>query len=298
MFVFRNSIGIFAIEDGSIKQEFLSGDLDKKEKELLDKGMKKADPREEKKALALISEKKYFDLLREKLIVLTKENISRSVSYDNLIIQGINNIDEMHKITNVLTKRLREWFGYYLPEVVHSIDDNEAFVEIILKNDKDQLHKKYNIIKSMGGEFSKDDFNIMMNVAERIKSLYVLREDIVEYLETIMKKHSPNLLAVAGATIGAKLIDQAGSLERLSAMPSSTVQLLGAEKALFRHLKTGSKPPKYGYIINHQFISKSKSKGKAARMLADKISLAVKIDHFKGEFIGDKIKKELEKKVI
>jgi len=94
----------------------------------------------------------------------------------------------------------------------------------------------------------------------------------------------------------AKLIALAGNLKKLVEFPSSTIQLLGAEKALFRHMRTGAKAPKHGIIHEHPIVSKAKEKGKAARAVADKISLAVKVDYFKGKFIGDKLRKELEEK--
>jgi nucleolar protein 56 len=81
-------------------------------------------------------------------------------------------------------------------------------------------------------------------------------------------------------------------------MPASTLQILGAEKALFRHIKSGARPPKHGLIHEHQFLQNAKKNeiGKKSRALADKLSIAVKVDFFKGEFIGKKLKKELEEK--
>ncbi len=113
-----------------------------------------------------------------------------------------------------------------------------------------------------------------------------------------MKDYCPNITVVAGVMVGAKLIALAGDLKRLILFPSSTVQLLGAEKALFRHMKTGARVPKHGIIHEHALVAKAskENKGKAARALADKISMAAKIDYFKGEFIGDKLKKKLEER--
>ena len=108
------------------------------------------------------------------------------------------------------------------------------------------------------------------------------------------------MTAITGVSIGAKLLEHAGSLKRLAEMPASTIQLLGAEKALFRHIKNKKNLcPKYGLLHEHPFItqSKKKSHGKIARALADKIAIAVKVDYFKGKFIGDKLRKELEKKI-
>ena len=114
-----------------------------------------------------------------------------------------------------------------------------------------------------------------------------------------MKENFPNLRAVAGAQIGAKLIAIAGDSKRLARMPSSTVQVLGAEKALFRHLKEGTKSPKYGVILKHTFIQSTpqRLRGKVARSLAAKISLAIKTDIYSKEFVGEKLRKDLEMKV-
>jgi nucleolar protein 56 len=113
-----------------------------------------------------------------------------------------------------------------------------------------------------------------------------------------MEKVCPNMLVITGSLIGAKLMDQAGGLKNLMEFPASTIQLLGAEKALFRHMKTGAKSPKFGFLHEHPLISQNPKQiqGKIARTLADKICLAVKVDYFKGEFIGDKLLKKIEDK--
>jgi nucleolar protein 56 len=113
-----------------------------------------------------------------------------------------------------------------------------------------------------------------------------------------MEAYCKNLKTVAGISIGAKLIEHAGSLRRLVMLPSSTIQILGAEKALFRHIKTGARPPKYGLIFEHKFVQAGKKpdQGKRARALADKISISVRLDYFHGEFMGDKMNAQLEEK--
>ena len=111
-----------------------------------------------------------------------------------------------------------------------------------------------------------------------------------------MKKYCPNVLELAGVTIGAQLLELAKSLRRMAFLPASTIQLLGAEKALFRHLKTGSRSPKYGVIFQHPLIQNTKrsKRGKKARQLADKLSICAKLDFFKGEFLAKEYRKELE----
>jgi nucleolar protein 56 len=102
-----------------------------------------------------------------------------------------------------------------------------------------------------------------------------------------------------GPTLGAKLIRYTGGLGRLTVVPSGTIQLLGAEKALFRHLKEKADPPKYGVIFQHPMINQAKwwHRGKIARTFASKISIAARIDYYGGEFIADTLEKQMEKRV-
>lgn len=223
----------------------------------------------------------------------TKRRVKESVSFDNFIVQAINNIDEINRVCNTLVKRLREWYELYNPEFSRNVEDHGMFVGLIVAG-KDKKEKD-----SMGADLSKEDLKPILKLAEDIDSLYKFRKEQEGYLEELMKKNCPNITAVAGALIGARLIALAGDLKRLVEFPASTVQLLGAEKALFRHMRNKkSLPPKYGVIVQHPLIAKvgKRDKGKAARALADKISLAAKIDYFKGEFIGDKLKKGLEER--
>jgi nucleolar protein 56 len=150
----------------------------------------------------------------------------------------------------------------------------------------------------MGFHLEKKDLEPILSLASIISDLSREAELLEDYLEKTMRAYCPNLTTLAGSLIGAKLLSEAGSLKRLAMMRSSTIQLLGAEKALFRHIRTGAKPPKYGYLLQHQLVQKAKrqDRGKAARALADKIFIAVRMDYFKGEFLGDKLLKELELK--
>jgi nucleolar protein 56 len=231
-----------------------------------------------------------FKELRQKNIELTKQAVKEAVSKDLLIVQTVNSIEELTTITNMLVNRVREWYGYYNPEFIKATDSNEEIVQNIAKASKSK--------DSMGADIEKQDLKTIIDLAKQINSLYALKEELTKYLEKAMKTVCPNLQAVADSFIGAKLLSLAGSLKGLSEMTSSTVQLLGAEKALFRHLHGQGKSPKHGILINHELVlqAKYKEKGKVARALADKIAIASKVDYFKGEFIGAKLRTDLEKR--
>ena len=228
-------------------------------------------------------------------MLLVKKMIADSVSSDTFMIQSINSIEELDKVCNTLTKRIREWYGYYFPEMNYLIQDNEEFIRKVIEKSKESFMAEKDIKISMGPELSQKDIDAIIDFARQVSALYSQRERIMKYLEDVMKSYCPNILALTGAMIAAKLLEKAGSLRQLSRLPSSTIQLLGAEQALFRHLRNKRiRPPKHGFILSHPLVGQAKNKGQAARMLAAKISIASKIDYFKGEFLGDKLLREVE----
>ena len=210
--------------------------------------------------------------LRELNIRLTKESLKKETSRDVLIIQAIHTTDELIKIINILVANLRERYGYYAPRISRTEDINGLFEAV-----------NGEIKEDIGIEMNPEDLYSVKELADSVKVLIRLEESQEKYIHELTMKICPNLDAAATALIAARLIDRAGSLKHLAEMPSSTIQVLGAEKALFRHLKTGSKAPKFGIIFAHPNISQAKpdQKGKTARKLAAEISKAAKIDFFR-----------------
>jgi len=249
--------------------------------------------------LLFFKNKKYYSQFYNKNLKITKNAIKESVNNDALIIQTINSTEDVDKTINLLTKRLREWYSLYNPEISDKVEDHEKFVYTIIKKSKEQLLKELNVDEkdAMGADLKEKDVSAILLLATQINNFYKLKNHYENYLKELEKEACPNFATVAGFTIAAKLISHAGSLRRLVEMPASTIQILGAEKALFRHMRNKRRnlPPKFGIIHEHQLIQKSKNDmhGKAARALADKLSIAVKIDYFKGKFIGDELKKGL-----
>lgn len=237
--------------------------------------------------------------LREKAIQTVRAKLRESVKEDTLIVQTVSGIEELEKAANLLSKRLREWYELYNPETSRALPEHEMFAKAITSKSKKELLSELKIKDTMGADLKKNDIDAILNLAEEVKSLFTLKHSQEKYLEDSMKKTCPNVTAIAGTQIGAKLICLAGSLEKLSKFPSSTVQLLGAEKALFRHLRNKRNlSPKYGILHEHILLSRvmSRDKGKMARTLADKISIAAKVDFFKGKYVGDLLLNQVNKK--
>src|SRR3989338_8758683 len=292
--LFTNILGSFIIDaKGSIVDSIQFKTLSEyegrvaAEKKLLTKYPTATIPSPQKQAelLSLFQDKKFFTSFKEINTQLTISAIQESLNPDLLIIQAISNIDELDKVSNLLSRRLREWYSLYFPELDQKVSHPEKYVELLLTKDKPTLIKELEVTRSMGGTLKPLDLEQIKQLASHIQKTHELRLSHEQYLEKVMLSHCPNILELAGTTIGARLIELARSLKHLALLPSSTIKLFGAEKALFRHLKTGAKSPKYGIIINHPLVAKAQkeNKGKAARLLADKLSLCARLDFFKGE---------------
>ncbi len=301
---FQSIVGLFVLDQRSqLVEEFPFSTLDEfqhQEKALikLKKKYPQIQPLPAEKVpvvLPLLRNKKYFPAFYQHNLLLTKQLIRASVDDDDLIMQTISNLEEVDKVSNILVKRLREWYGLYLPELSQQLPDHETFIQFVQEKSKLELMKELHLSESMGADLDPVHVQEFQYLTTEVAHLYALRKNHEAYLRVVMQKYCPNLLELAGPTIGAKLIELAKGLRRLAELPSSTLQLLGAEKALFRHLKTGSKSPKYGIIINHPFIQNAPrdKKGKAARLLADKLSFCARLDYFKGEFKAPQYQKEL-----
>ena len=226
-----------------------------------------------------------------------------SASEDKHLIQAVNSIDEIDESISKLIERIREWYALYFPEM-DVIKSNETYIKLISQNKtKEEIVKAKpdafpNNIVDIDEDINIEDLEIMNNYANSIYELQKSRKNIEEYIDHKMESIAPNLRLLVGPTLGAKLISHAGGIKRLAMYPSSTVQIMGAEKALFRHLKSGDRPPKYGLIYQHPQVRGAKwwNRGKIARMLAGKISLAVRRDVFT-KTIDENVAEEFKEKI-
>ena len=214
-----------------------------------------------------------------------------SASEDKHLIQAINSIDEIDESISKLIERIREWYALYFPEM-DTVKNNETYIKLISQNETKEkiIEAKPEAfptnVMDLEDDINPQDLEIMNTYAKSIHELQKTRREIEEYVDTKMESIAPNLRLLVGPSLGAKLISHAGGLKRLAIYPSSTVQIMGAEKALFRHLKSGDRPPKYGLIYQHPQVRGAKwwNRGKIARMLAGKISLAARRDVFTKTF--------------
>lgn len=251
------------------------------------------------------SEEELNQELRKVSFDLTNYKIKEaSKAEDMYLIQAINSIDEIDEATGKLIERLREWYMIHFPEL-NKLKNNEKYISLIAEyGDIDTIKQNEDLNEfkirdqSVGAEIEGKDLQMIQEFANTIKSLQDTKKSLNDYVEQKMSEIAPNLSALVGASLGAKLIAHIGSIEKLSLLPSSTVQIIGAEKALFRHLKTGDRPPKHGLIYQYPEIRSTNwwLKGKFARSLAAKISIAARKDVYSGEF-DPTLKEGLDKRL-
>nr|KMM72831.1 nucleolar protein 5A [Coccidioides posadasii RMSCC 3488] len=215
---------------------------------------------------------------------------------DTMIVQAIALLDDLDKELNTYAMRVKEWYGWHFPEMAKILNDNMAYAKVVLKmgmrsnSDSADLSEilpeeiegavKAAANRSMGTDISNEDLENIQCLAEQVVGFAEYRQQLASYLTARMTAIAPNLTALVGELVGARLIAHAGSLVNLSKSPASTIQILGAEKALFRALKTKHDTPKYGLIYHASLIGQAtgKNKGKMARVLAAKAAIGLRVD--------------------
>ncbi|HXG73677.1 MAG TPA: ribonucleotide-diphosphate reductase subunit beta [Candidatus Nitrosotenuis sp.] len=239
--------------------------------------------------------------LREFALQLSAARVTEvSQSPDLHITQAIKALDEVDVMVNGLSSRLREWYGLHFPELDNIIDSISGYAQIVLAGKRSDLSSKVyqdagfpdskvemlSVIqeKSKGGDISKENLAMVQSIARQILEMSKIRKDLETHVENEMKVVAPNLTAILGASVGARILSKAGSLKKLATLPASTIQVLGAEKALFRALKTGTQPPKHGILFQHPIVHAAPrwQRGKMARAIASKAAIAARVDVYGG----------------
>ncbi len=247
------------------------------------------------------NEQDAMQALREFAINLSSSRVKEaSERLDLHIIQSINALDELDKVINTVGARMREWYGLHFPELDNLVQSLVAYAEIVSRaglrenitaeilQSAGMQDKKVEIIldgarRSKGGDMTPENLAIVKRLADQVIAQSDLRRVLADHIEVAMDTVAPNVKELLTASVGARIIAKAGSLARLATLPASTIQVLGAEKALFRALKTGARPPKHGILFQHPLIHSAPKwqRGKIARAVASKVAIAARIDYYR-----------------
>jgi len=231
------------------------------------------------------------------------------------VIEAVRAVEELDKASNILWARLREWYGLHFPELELRVTDMELYARVVQAIGRRELIAPAALARlglgsqeaealaraareSKGAEVREEDLREVAALAGLLLSMLALRRELSSYVQRNMERLAPNITQLVGALVGAKLLAKVGSLERLASLPASTIQVLGAEKALFRALRTGTRPPKHGILFQHPLVHGAPKwqRGKIARLFANLLAIAARIDYFKGE-AEEGLKAKLEEKL-
>jgi nucleolar protein 56 len=260
---------------------------------------------------------KLRELFRQVSIELTKLRVKKAGGKKDLMVaQAILSIDDLDRTANLFMGRIREWYGLHFPELDRLVEKHETYAKLVLSfgrrenfalesiEKEDLPANRAELIKemaekSMGAELADMDIQQIQALCKQTLELYSLRQNLQDYADSTVADVAPNVQALVGSLLAARLIALAGGLNSLAKMPASTIQVLGAERALFRALKTGARPPKHGIIFQDTLIHEAKKwqRGKMSRALAGKLAIAARTDAFSDRYIGDSLKADLEKRI-
>ncbi len=248
---------------------------------------------------------------REEFLQKAKKKVQQQLSRkDLLIIQAVRTVDDIDEAKSLLYERLLEWFKTNFPDV--DLQNDESLCRVVSEfgaRDYLEFNKLQEIVgekratelmqkaaSSYGASFDLQDRNAVAALAKAVLSLIETRKQLEEYISKESAALMKNISFLTDPLLAARLLQTAGSLERLAKMPASTLQVMGAEKALFKHLRTGSRPPKHGIIFQSNLIRGAplKQRGKIARALSTKLSIAAKADFYTQHFIAEKLKADLD----
>ena len=263
------------------------------------------------------NEQDAMQALREFAIHLSSSRVKEaSEKLDLHIIQSINALDELDKIINTVGARMREWYGLHFPELDNLVSSLLVYAQIVSKAGlRENIvveilqsiglpEKKIEVIldaskRSKGGDITLENLAIVRRLADEVIAQSDLRRVLADHIEVAMETVAPNVKELLTAAVGARIISKAGSLARLATLPASTIQILGAEKALFRALKTGARPPKHGLLFQHTLIHSAPKwqRGKIARAVASKVAIAARIDYYRHNGKDDTVYAKLKSRI-
>ncbi|WNY25710.1 NOP5/NOP56 family protein [Methanolapillus millepedarum] len=234
------------------------------------------------------SSNEYYSLLRDVSIAVSRFQISSSLTDDKKIIQAVETLDDLNETVNHLSERLFEWYGFYYPELAF----DEKFVSRVSETPEIAFESK------MGAVPDSKDIVLLQSFAKDISNLNSQKSAIEAYIYEKMSSVAPNISEIAGVVLGARLISLSGGLKNLASMPAGSIQVMGAEKAMMKHLRSTAPSPKHGIIFSHPVLNTApmRLRGKIARTFASSLSLAARTDFYAGKLNPD-IEKKLTQKI-
>ena len=238
--------------------------------------------------------------LREKAIEETREELGGDVDRVKMASKAVKMLDRYNSSFEEEMEDFRDWYSLHFPELVEEISENKHLLKILEDGlERSKLDSFHSLAEdSTGSELGKEDLEVLQEVFEDLKERKEKTEKLEEYVRNVVEEEMPNLGTVLGPLLAARLVSLAGGLENLAKKPSSTIQVLGAEKALFRYLHGEGTPPKHGVLFQHNFVNTlpEDKRGKMARFIANKAAMAARLDFYSDKEKGEDLREECQEK--
>ncbi len=264
------------------------------------KNAKVPSPTDEQRMRSVLRDAKYRKYLILGNKTQTLADLQIPIGDDEVALHLAKTLHDMKNHYNQLGSRLREWVGEMAPEVHATIIEPAKLAALVVSHNPETFYESIGASRktSPGGSFTPTQYKLLKTFCDAVIVHQHSIETLDQELRVIVTRIMPNCTEIMGVHIAVKLLEHAGGLKKLSLMPAAKIQLLGAEEALFKHIKDPKRfdPPKHGVIFDHQLIqhAQKKDRGRVARALADKAAIALRVDYFKGQPIGKKLMKQLE----
>lgn len=236
-------------------------------------------------------------LLHAAMLDLAKRRMRKAIRTEDHLRQAVAAVDDLLEDENTLVERIREWYGLHFPELAKMVDEAE-YLELVAQHGRRE-NLPLDARESVGAELGEPEEREIRGMAKLAQSLATQRAEVEGYVERTVRNIAPNVSELTGPMIAARLVTLAGSVEDLARYPAGTVQLLGAERALFRHLKSGSRPPKHGVLFQHPLIHRAPpwQRGALARAFAGRIVMAARADAYTHRHIAPELQTNLDRTV-
>lgn len=236
-------------------------------------------------------------LLHAAMVELAKRRMRKAIRPEDHLRQAVASVDDLLEQENTILERVREWYGLHFPELAKMVDER-TYLELVAAHGRRE-RMPIDHRDSVGAELGASEEEKIRSLADLARSLAGRRAELEGYVESSVRNLAPNVTDLAGPMIAARLVTLAGGVEDLAKLPAGTVQLLGAERALFRHLKSGAKPPKHGVLFQHPLVHRAPpwQRGAIARSFAGKVSMAARADAYTHRRIAPELQASLDKAV-
>jgi nucleolar protein 56 len=236
-------------------------------------------------------------LLHDAMVIVAEGRMRRAVGPDDHAIQAVRALEDLQATANLIVGRLKEWYSLHFPELPRLVDEGRLLELVATHGAREGMPASFG--PSVGADLGPEDEAALRGLATMALEVRRAQRALEAHLASRMATIAPNLARLVGPVLGARLLAHAGGLRELAMLPASTVQLLGAEKALFRHLRTGSNPPKHGVLFQHPWVHAAPpwQRGAVARALANRVCIAARADGFTGRFIAEELRGSMEKEL-